>query len=312
MRKSWILCALLTCCQSTPLKPTNAVFAVIQTVSHPSLDASREGYIAHLRTSFGNNIEVIVQNGDGMVSHLQTIAQSLHHRTDIKAFMAVGTPAALAMSQAETVRPVAVTAVTSAAQLGLDKARTNLCGVSDGVDVEAQMAFFTTLLPQVRKVAILYSTTEPNSALLADAMAIALQRQGVRSEHVVATSDAEIIPATHRAAQVADAIVAPSDNLIASAASIVAKIALDARRPFFAGFDPAVRQGALAAWGVDYYSSGARAGAIVHRILQEGLAPNTLPIEGIMSPHAYVNRGTAKALGLQVPEALLPRIVWVD
>jgi putative ABC transport system substrate-binding protein len=65
-----------------------------------------------------------------------------------------------------------------------------------------------------------------------------------------------------------------------------------------------VREGGLMAYGVDLFGLHRRAARYVDRILK-GTSPADLPVE---EPHEFqlaVNRNTAQALGLAIPEAIL-------
>jgi len=67
-----------------------------------------------------------------------------------------------------------------------------------------------------------------------------------------------------------------------------------------------IQQGALAAYGSDPYAEGIQAAGLVAKILK-GAKPQELPVEGAGKLVLAINRGTAAALGLRVPDELLNR-----
>ena len=71
-------------------------------------------------------------------------------------------------------------------------------------------------------------------------------------------------------------------------------------------FPAAAREGALVAYGPDYAHMYSRAPFYVDRILK-GSKPADLPVEGPSKVEFLVNLRVAKALGIEVPLALLVR-----
>ena len=69
---------------------------IVQTASHPALNAARDGFIETLQKQFGDEIDFVIRNGEGSISTIYAIAQQLHAREDIDAIYAIATPAAQA------------------------------------------------------------------------------------------------------------------------------------------------------------------------------------------------------------------------
>jgi len=84
----------------------------------------------------------------------------------------------------------------------------------------------------------------------------------------------------------------------------VIKVGLDNRIPVYAGDVDAVKRGAIAAIGVDYYNLGRQAGNIVVRILG-GAHPSKKDVAGVEETNLYVNPGTAAKIGVTIPEDVI-------
>ncbi len=67
-----------------------------------------------------------------------------------------------------------------------------------------------------------------------------------------------------------------------------------------------VARGALASYGVNYREVGRMSAKYVQRILA-GTNPKDLPVENVHRISLAVNLGTAKALGLRIPNSILER-----
>jgi putative ABC transport system substrate-binding protein len=83
-------------------------------------------------------------------------------------------------------------------------------------------------------------------------------------------------------------------------------LALAARLPMMHGFREAVEAGALMSYGPNFRDLFRRTADQVHKILH-GAKPGDLPVEQPTKFDLVINLKTAKALGLDVPPALLAR-----
>ena len=97
----------------------------------------------------------------------------------------------------------------------------------------------------------------------------------------------------------------PTDNVLASAAANVAKLAIDARLPVIASDSALVRSGSLASISVDYYELGRMTGAIGADILEGKKKPADTPIAFQSARKPLLNLKTAQAIGLAIPEKVL-------
>jgi putative ABC transport system substrate-binding protein len=76
--------------------------------------------------------------------------------------------------------------------------------------------------------------------------------------------------------------------------------------PIVAGDPASVVEGALASYGVSYYTNGRLAAKQVQRVLM-GANPADMPVEQADRFHFVINLKTAKALGLTIPPSVLGR-----
>jgi ABC-type uncharacterized transport system substrate-binding protein len=92
--------------------PKKPVVAILQIASHPAFDAARCGFMDAFTAGMGSGYSFLVKSADGSMANAQIIAQSVTSRSDVVAFVALGTPAVQALVQKETERPIFFTAVT--------------------------------------------------------------------------------------------------------------------------------------------------------------------------------------------------------
>ena len=104
----------------------------------------------------------------------------------------------------------------------------------------------------------------------------------------------------------ADAILVASGSFLLPSRAQVAELALRHRLPAIAAFREFARAGLLLSYGPDLTDINRRAAGYVDRILK-GAKPGDLPIELPEKFDLAINLGTARALGLDVPQSVLLR-----
>ena len=97
----------------------------------------------------------------------------------------------------------------------------------------------------------------------------------------------------------------PTDNVLASAAANVAKLAIDAKLPVVASDSALVRAGSLASISVNYYELGRMTGAIGADILEGKKKPADTPVAFQTAQKPLINMKTAAAIGLEIPSKVL-------
>jgi len=106
--------------------------------------------------------------------------------------------------------------------------------------------------------------------------------------------------------QQVEAIVVIQDGMLFSERGRIAALAEAARIPAVYGHREHVEGGGLISYGIDLRDSHQRLAAYVVKILS-GTKPGEIPIEFPTKLELVINLKTAKALGLEIPQALLVR-----
>lgn len=277
---------------------------VIQLVEHAALDASNQGFIAALDEA-GISYTVDQQNAQGDQSACQTIAEKLvNDKNDL--ILAIATPAAQAVAGATSEIPVLVTAVTDPADAGLVESNEvpggNVSGTSDLTPVKEQIDLMKKLLPDTKKVGILYCSAESNSVFQANMAAEACKAAGLESENFTVASSNEIQSVVESMTSKVDVIYAPTDNVIAAGMATVTMVATEKGIPVICGEEGMVDAGGLATYGIDYYQLGYMAGKQAVDILVNGADVSKMPIGYLSAEKCTLktNEETAAALGVDL------------
>ena len=144
---------------------------ISQFAEHGSLDNCREGFLEGLKEEGieeGKNLKVDYQNAQTDTGTASTIADSfVSEKVDM--ICAIATPcAASAYNSAMNADiPIVYTAVSDPVVAGLAKedgsSVGNITGSSDVLPVEEQLKMIRQMMPDAKKIGILYTTSEANS-----------------------------------------------------------------------------------------------------------------------------------------------------
>lgn len=140
-------------------------------VEHPALDDVRKGAIEELKIKGyeGNKIKITFDSAQGQPVNAAQIASKLvGAKPDV--IVAISTPSAQALASATKDIPIVFSAVTDpiAAKLikTYEKPGSNITGVTDMAPVAAQIDLGLKIIPNAKKIGVIYNPGETNSVAL--------------------------------------------------------------------------------------------------------------------------------------------------
>ncbi|WMJ89513.1 ABC transporter substrate-binding protein [Anaerocolumna sp. MB42-C2] len=285
---------------------------VDQLVEHAALDASYKGFVDALAEAGykdGEKISIDYQNAQGDQSNANTIATKLVNDND-DLILAIATPASQAVANATKDIPILVTAVTDPQAAGLVASNEapggNVSGTSDLTPVKEQIDLLKKLVPEAKKIAILYCSSEVNSKIQADMAIEAATKLGMESEEATVSNTNEIQQVVESLIGKVDAIYAPTDNVIAKAMPTVSQVANANNLPVICGEEGMVDAGGLATYGIDYYELGKLTGKQAVKIIEGTATTAEMPIEYLSADQCKlsINEDVAAQLGIEIPSDL--------
>lgn len=278
---------------------------ITQIVSHPSLDAARDGFKAALDEA-GLDVTYDEQNAQSDLATATSIANTFAG-DDKDLVLAIATPTAQASANAITDTPVLFTAVTDPVEADLvdswENPGGNITGTSDMNPVEQQLGLLEDLAPDAETVGIVYSSGEVNSEIQVEMAQAAAEELGLEIETATVSSSAEV----QQAAQSldVDAFYVPTDNTVVSALESVLQVAESSQVPVIVAEGDSVERGGVATYGIDYEQLGRQTGEMAVQILQEGADPADIPVETLSELQLVVNPAAAERMGVEIPSDLL-------
>jgi putative ABC transport system substrate-binding protein len=278
---------------------------ISQIVTHPSLDAAREGFKAALADA-GYDVDYDEQNAQGDQSIAASIAGKFAS-DDLDLILAIATPTAISVAQAVTDVPVLFTAVTDPLDAGLvesmDAPGANVTGTSDAVPALDLLELVTRLAPDAKTVGIVYNPGEPNAVTQVDWAEEAAAELGLEIE--LATADTSNGVQQAADSLDVDAFFVITDNTVVTSLETLIQVAEEKGIPVIASEGDSVARGAIATIGIDYYSLGYQTGEMAVRILKGEATADSMPVEVQTELAVYLNTGAAERMGVTIPDDLL-------
>ncbi len=314
-----VLSLILVCSLSLALaedKPAVTV-GIAQFAVHGSLDNCREGFLQGLAAAGyeeGKNLTVVYQNAQADMGIAANIADNFAaNQYDL--ICAIATPmAVVCFNAAEDKIPVIYTAVSAPVEAGLaneDGTGTgNITGSSDLLPVKFQLQVIRQLLPEAKKIGILYTVGEVNSQVQLAEYQASAEEYGFEIVPQSITASADIPLALPQLLPKVDCLSMLLDNTVVQSLDIVLDQADEAGIPVFGSEVEQVIKGCAAAAGLDYVKLGYDTGLLAARVLA-GENAQELPFLQITESAVYINYEACAALNIQVPSDLLESAIDV-
>lgn len=301
--------ALAAVC-SAPALAADKTVLVTAIVEHPALDAVRDGVKDELKDEgfeTGKNLKWEYQSAQGNTGTAAQIARKfVGDKPD--AIVAIATPSAQAVVAATKSIPVIYSGVTDpvAAQLVKEwkASGTNVTGVSDVLELDKQIDLIKRVVPNAKRVGMVYNPGEANSAVVVKALKELLSKSGMTLVEAAAPRTVDVGSAAKSLIGKVDVIYTNTDNNVVSAYEALVKVGNDAKIPLIASDTDSVKRGAIAALGVNYYDLGRQTGKVVARILK-GEKPGDIASATSSKLELFVNTTAAQKQGVTLSPELV-------
>jgi putative ABC transport system substrate-binding protein len=284
-------------------------------VDHPSLQLIRDGFADYLAEQ-GVDVKYKDANAQADGANVATIATTFATDPDLDLILAITTPIAQAMVEQEKDIPVVYAGVTDPADAGLVDANegpsgTNVTGTSDLNPNAKPVALVQEIVPDVKVIGVLYSSSEPNSIVQIEAFKAEAAPLGIEIKETAVTNTNEIATAVATMNDV-DAILIPTDNTVVAGIAPVIAFGESNQIPVFTADAETLSKGSIASRGLSYYEQGRETGEMAYQILVKGTPAGEVPAIISQTTQLYVNTGAAEKMGVTIPEALLSTATLVE
>ena len=291
----------------------SVTIGISQFAEHGSLDNCREGFLEGLKEAGyeeGKNLTIEYQNAQADTGNAATIADSFVNKK-VDLICAIATPSAMSAynSAMDADIPVIYTAVSDPSGAGLvneDGTNVgNITGTSDKLPVTEQMALIRELMPDAKKIGILYTTSEANSVSTIQEYKDHAEEYGFEIVDTGINTIADVEMAAKDLASKVDCISNLTDNTVVSALQTVLAAANDAKIPVFGSEVEQVKNGCVAAVGIDYVALGKQTGEMAAKVLKGEATAAETPFEICEGGNVYVNTESAGNIDFTISDDVL-------
>jgi putative ABC transport system substrate-binding protein len=260
----------------------------------------------------GDNVRIEYRWAGGDTARFPGLAADLARRP-VTVLVAAGLAAALAAKAATTAIPILFFIGENPVELGLvatlNRPGANLTGVTT-LNTEVgpkRLELARELVTAGKPIAVLINPRSPNADSLVTGMQRAADRLGLRLMVLQAGSERELEPVfAHLAERRAGPLVITTDAFFISRIERLAELSLRHAVPAIFQYREFVAAGALMSYGSSFLEPYRQVGVYTGRVLR-GEKPADLPVQQATKVELFINLKTARALGIEVPPALLVR-----
>ena len=277
--------------------------------NHPALLEIEQGIIDELKAQ---NMNVIIdsQNANNDANIINAIASKFaSDKKDLS--IGIATPAAVALANSITDRPVLFATVNDPIGAGLvdsfDKGKNNVTGLCDALPIREHLKIYHSIYP-FKKLGFIYNGAEKNSITMLKTTQEVCDEMGIELLPITIYNPAEVNMAAESLVSRVDAFYVVTDNTLVSGLTALITAAANNKKPIFSeDYTSAVNGGILYAIGFDYYKAGRKTGKMAVEILK-GKSPDEMPVTFMEYPEesvVIVDMDRAKALNIEIPKELI-------
>lgn len=283
---------------------------ISQFAEHGSLDNCKDGFLEGLKEAGieeGVNLEILFDNAQADTATAGMIADSyVSQKVDM--ICAIATPSAMSAynSCMNTEIPVIYTAVSDPVGAGLaaedGTPDGNITGTADTLPVAAQLQMIREVLPDAKKIGIIYTTSEANSISTIETYKELAGDYGFEIVDTGINTLADVDMAAADIVSKVDCISNLTDNTVVQGLQTVLAKANAAGIPVFGSEVEQVKVGCLASEGIDYVALGKQTGAMAAKVLKGEAKASDMAFEKCEGANLYINEKVASDLGITFPE----------
>lgn len=257
----------------------------------------------------GKNLLIEWRSAGGSNEKLPDLATELVN-LKVDVIVTGGTPAAKAVQKATSTIPVVMGAVSDPVGSGLVQSLArpagNITGMSSMGDVRLKhLEMLLAMVPQLSRVAVLVNPSNTDNFKSLEMVEAAGPKFGVKILGTEARTPQEIENAFSLIPrQSAGGLIVLLDTFFFQQVRQIAELTAKYRLPAIAGDRLYAEAGVLMSYGASLAGQFRHLSSYVDKIFK-GAKPADLPVEQPTVFESMINRKTAKALGLKIPESLL-------
>jgi putative tryptophan/tyrosine transport system substrate-binding protein len=278
-------------------QPSKTIGIVIP-MEHTALRAIVSGFEESVAKNYPGKIHFEIENAQNDLNIQRAIIQKfINQKVDLIVPVATGvTQMTINMVKNQPIVGLAAMIPDSVRdQQGLNNRYT---GIRDEIDSAKQVAFIQAILPNAKKLTLIYSADDKVIPEAKATLALA-QQKGITVQPLMIQSLSDLYSVSRRIDKDSQAIFILKDNLVASGINTLVYQADQRHLPLITSDEGTVERGAATALGVEERQIGIEGGEIAAKVLA-GQPISQLPIQAMKQLLVFINQKAAAAQGLDV------------
>ena len=246
---------------------------IIQQSGNEALSLASRGFQEEIKDLMGDHVEVDYQVADGTELGCDIIVDHfLQDKDDL--ILAGGTLALRRAYNATKDIPIVGTGITDFLIAGgvssVNEPGGNVTGISDLPPMQTQKDYLLNVADG-DTIGIVYCSEEVSSGFQVKLMKSYLDDAGVDYKEYTFTDDSGLESAVTNACGECGTLYLPNDDALSRNMSAVKRISLEKGTKVFASNESMCKDGALAAYGIDYYEMGKRTAEVAYDVMIYGI-----------------------------------------
>ena len=250
---------------------TKYTVGICQYMQHSALDSATQGFKDALKAQLGDDVSFEESNASGDGTLCSTITDNFVSK-GVDLILANATPALQSAVKSTKTIPVLGTSVTEyGVALGIENfsgtVGGNISGTSDLAPLDQQAQMVLDLVPNAKKVGILYCATEANSIYQVKVVKEYLESKNITVTSYPFADSSDVALITKQAADNNDALYIPTDNVAASCTNAIFNAMENNKKPIITGDEGTLKGCGIASLSISYYDLGYKTGLMAADIL---------------------------------------------
>ena len=279
---------------------------IFQVARHPVLDAMADTFQKHAKENLSGKIVFVALVPEGDASKNEQMAQRfVSDKFDL--VFVIGTNQAQTLAKKTSTIPIVLGAATDPQAAGLVKSwehpGANVTGTSDLSPIASQLTRLLEILPQAKRIGIIYNPAEDNSGIIVSRFKDECKARGLTSVTATVSNQNEVRQTLVSLVGKIDVLYAPTDATIQSAFPLLIGTANELNIPVFDCDEGTVKDGALFSVGFNYSDLGRISAEMAIDILENGKSPSGMPIRLADTYQLFYNPTQVNRYSLSLPDS---------
>lgn len=294
---SSVLAALTVLAVNKPVEPVKTI-GIVLPLEHVALNEIVDGFKESVAANYPGKVRFEVENAQHDLNIQRAIIQKfINQKVDLVVPVATATTQ-MAINMVRDQPILGLAAMIPDATRDQNGLVNRLTGVRDEIDSAKQIAFIHAILPNAKKITLIYSADDKVIPEAKTTIAVAKQN-GIIVQPLMIPSLSDLYAVSQRVDKDSQAIFILKDNLVASGINTLVFNANKRHLPLITSDEGTVSGGAAVALGVEEKQIGVEGGKLAAKILK-GQPISQLPIQPVKQLLIFINTKAAAEQSLNV------------